>query len=150
MLDTWVPQEFHLDDRQDMESLVGQRADLLDSLAKAKIPAIVFRSVYDPSDCVSLIQRFTDIGLIRASRHLDQSQHWINKNINDDMRTRIDIGTSLGNLGSDKDFFFRHARATQFLFKFLFQGYINPIQQVYDSLSTLAKGKKYMLLKIEC
>jgi len=141
MLDTWMPEEFYLNNRQDLESLVGQRTGLLDSLVKAKTPAIIFRSVYDPSDCVSLIQRFTDIGLIRDSRHLDQSQYWINKNINADMRTRIDIGTSLGNLGSDKDFFFRHAKATQFLFKFLFQGYINPIHQIYDSLSTLTKGK---------
>ena len=82
MLDTWMPEEFYLDNRQDLESLVGQRTGLLDSLVKAKIPAIIFRSVYDPSDCVSLIQRFTDIGLIRDSRHLDQSQYWINKNIN--------------------------------------------------------------------
>ena len=98
MLDTWMPEEFYLDNRQDLESLVGQRTGLLDSLVQAKIPAIIFRSVYHPSDCVSLIQRFTDIGLIRDSRHLDQSQYWINKNINADMRTRIDIGTSLGNL----------------------------------------------------
>ena len=79
MLDTWMPEEFYLDNRHDLESLVGQRTGLLDSLVKAKIPAIIFRSVYDPSDCVSLIQRFTDIGLMRDSRHLDQSQYWINK-----------------------------------------------------------------------
>ena len=77
MLDTWVPEEFHLDNRQDLESLVSQRTGLLDSLVKAKIPAIIFRSVYDPSDCVSLIQRFTDMGLIRDSRHLDQIQYWV-------------------------------------------------------------------------
>ncbi len=59
-------------------------------------------------------------------------------------RKRIDIGTSLGNRGTDKETFLLHAAGTLELFKTLFDGFKNPVQTMYDSLSALAKGKKVM------
>jgi len=141
MSEVWMPEEFHLNNHQNLTKVLNQYPNLLLSLSRAEIPAIILRCVYDPSDCVSLIHRFTDMGLIRNSEHLNKSSYWVDENINADMRTRIDIGTSLGNLGSNKDHFLRHAETTQFLFQFLFRGYESPIQRIYDSLSALANGK---------
>lgn len=58
-----------------------------------------------------------------------------------DKRTRIDIGSSLNNLGDDKDRFLSHAAATHELFRVLFTGYDDPIKTMYDALSQLAVGK---------
>lgn len=57
-----------------------------------------------------------------------------------DKRTRIDIGTSLGNRGNDKSRFLSHANDTHLLFQFLFTGFENPVDLIYESLSALAPG----------
>jgi hypothetical protein len=55
---------------------------------------------------------------------------------------RIDIGTSLGNLGGDRERFLRHAVGTHELFRTLFDGFRNPVDVIYQSLAALAIGKK--------
>ena len=59
-----------------------------------------------------------------------------------DKRTRIDIGTSLGNRGADKAKFLAHAQATEHLFTFLFDGFENPVDLIYESLDVLSPGKE--------
>ena len=59
-----------------------------------------------------------------------------------DKRTRIDIGTSLGNRGSDKAKFLAHAKATEHLFSFLFEGFNDPVDLIYKSLDALAPKKE--------
>jgi hypothetical protein len=56
-------------------------------------------------------------------------------------RRRIDVGTSLGNLGNRPDEFFEHSKRTHELFATLFDGIDNPIPVLYDSLGQLGRAE---------
>ena len=107
-------------------------ADPLKALARAEMPAILLRQVYEPDDCRRLVQRFVERGLMRDPRIDDP----------EDRRTRIDIGTSLGNKGGDKEDFLQHAAQTRALFATLFDGLQDPVQTLYEQLQTLAVDKE--------
>ena len=116
----------------DVQSVLAQVSDPLSALARAEVPAIVLRQAYDPSQCQALMRRFMQWGLIRDP--LDKSSA--------DKRARIDIGTSLGNRGHDKEGFLSHAAATHGLFNHLFQPFDDPVETLYSSLQALAGEKK--------
>lgn len=115
----------------DLDEVLAAYIDPLLSLSKADIPAIILREAYDPAQCGQLLQRFMDWGLIRSTADTNSA----------DKRTRIDIGSSLNNLGDDKEHFLSHAAATHDLFRVLFTGYDDPVKTMYDALSQLAVGK---------
>lgn len=117
----------------DLDAVFARYREPLKALAKAEIPAIVLRRVYDPAHCRGLIRRFIERGLMPDPETHRQSG---------DPRTRVDIGTSLGNLGGDQDAFFRHAVTTHALFETLFDGFDDPVRVIYDVLARLAAGKK--------
>ncbi|MXZ00407.1 hypothetical protein F4Y93_07075, partial [Candidatus Poribacteria bacterium] len=96
------------------------------------MPAIILRNAYSPSQCQGLIERFTNMGLMRDEADINSA----------DRRTRIDIGTSLGNRGGDKAKFLAHAKATEHLFRFLFDGFNDPVALIYESLTALSPGKE--------
>ncbi|MEE2710411.1 MAG: hypothetical protein VYA69_12535 [Gemmatimonadota bacterium] len=125
---TWVPVGGNLD------SIVASCPDPLRSLAEAEIPAILIRQAYDPVQCDGLTRRFIDQGLMRDPNNAEAAGR--------DTRTRIDIGTSLGNKGSDQDVFFAHAKETRDLFETLFDGFNNPVTMMYEALQTLGGEKK--------
>ena len=72
------------------------------------------------------MERFDERGLLRASG---------------DERTRIDIGTSLGNLGGDQEAFLADAKETHALFATLFEGLFDPVQLLYRHLQALEPNK---------
>lgn len=115
----------------DVPSVLAQLPDPLRSLSQAEIPAIVLRQAYDPDQCRSLVQRFTQWGLMRDPAGPASA----------DKRTRIDIGTSLGNRGHDKENFLTHAAATHDLFQVLFQPLVDPVHSLYAALQALAGEK---------
>lgn len=122
----WLPAE------PDIETVCETYRDPIYALAQAEVPAIILRNAYSSTQCQGLINRFTNMGLMRDEADINSS----------DKRTRIDIGTSLGNRGSDKSRFLAHAKETHHLFKFLFEGFNNPVDLIYESLSALAPGKE--------
>lgn len=117
----------------DLETIRAECADPLYALSQAEMPAIMLRGAYDPDQCTPLIQRFYNMGL---ARNPEDSAY------GGDERVRTDIGTSLGIRGSDQERFFQHSEATHHLFKFLFEGFDNPVDLIYDSLSALAPEKQ--------
>lgn len=121
----WQPVE------PDLQTILNNFNDPLHALSQAEVPAIIFRQIYNPDQFPDLIDRLINVGLMRQSNgnHLDQ-------------RTRIDIGTSLGNRGNDKESFLQHAAVTHFLFNFLFDGFANPVDVIYSALSDLAVEKQ--------
>ncbi len=121
----WLPIE------PDLKTVCNTYSDPIYTLSQAEIPAIILRNAYPPEQCNGLINRFTNMGLMRDETDINSA----------DKRTRIDIGTSLGNRGSDKEHFFAHAEATHHLFQFLFDGFKNPVHLIYNSLAALAPGK---------
>jgi hypothetical protein len=122
----WLPAE------PDLETICKTYSDPIYALSQAEVPAIILRNAYSPAQCHGLINRFTNMGLMRDEADINSA----------DKRTRIDIGTSLGNRGVDKAKFLAHAKATEHLFKFLFDGFDNPVDLIYDSLTALSPGKE--------
>ena len=101
------------------------------ALSEARSPAFIIRNAYPTDHCAGLIDRFENFGFMKDP-----------KNHNIDKRPRIDIGTSLGNRGSDKENFFKHSQSTNLLFEFLFRDFVNPVHCMYNYLSELCPGKK--------
>ena len=120
----------------DLETALAKYDNPIKTLADAEVPAFILRQAFDPAHCEGLIQRFIDLGLMRDSNEPRAAA---------DKRVRIDIGTSLGNRGSDKARFLAHAKSTHFLFDFLFQGFDNPVDLIYDSLAKLCPQNKVMV-----
>ena len=118
----WLPAE------PDLETVCKTYSDPIYALSQAEMPAIILRNAYSPAHCQGLIDRFTNMGLMRDEADINSP----------DKRTRIDIGTSLGNRGVDKTKFLAHAEVTHHLFKFLFDGLDNPVDLIYDSLTALS------------
>lgn len=125
MSTAWLPAE------PDLSSTLSQYPNPIQALAEAEIPAVVLRQAYDPAACAGLVKRFVQWGLMRDPIDFNSA----------DKRTRIDIGTSLGNRGQDQDGFLAHAVGTHELFPHLFAGFTDPVQTMYDALSALAPGK---------
>ena len=121
----WLPAE------PDLKTVCDKYKDPIYSLSQAEIPAIILREAYSPEQCQGLIHRFTNMGLMRDEFDINSY----------DKRTRIDIGTSLGNRGNDKDGFLAHAQVTHHLFQFLFAGFDNPVDLIYESLAAVSPGK---------
>ena len=99
------------------------------ALADTEVPAFIYRQAFDPEHCAGLMRRFTNLGLIRDPHSARAAP---------DKRARIDIGTSLATHARNKEQFLEHAQATHFLFDFLFKGFDNPVDLIYDSLQKLA------------
>ncbi|MBS12991.1 MAG: hypothetical protein CME19_15465 [Gemmatimonadetes bacterium] len=123
---TWLPLE------PDVDSILASDPTPLNSLANGDTPAIVLRQAYEPDDGYALIQRFIDRDLMDDPATRDPGGN----------RKRIDIGTSLGNRGNDKDAFLEHANGTADLFSTLFEGYPDPVSLIYGTLTALGAGKQ--------
>ena len=121
----------------DLESIFAKYDDPLGALSRAEIPAVILRQAYDPSHCQALVTRFIDRGLIRDPE----------VEAGEDAPKRIDIGTSLGTKGNDKEDFLQHSQETHALFAQLFEGYDDPVKTLYDCLSRLAVGKEVMVAR---
>ncbi|NKB66569.1 MAG: hypothetical protein GKR89_05875 [Candidatus Latescibacteria bacterium] len=128
----WKPAE------PDIAAVRSCHADPLGALARADIPAILLRRAYPADHCRGLVQRFLADGLMHdPSVPLEPGQ-----------RTRIDIGTSLGNKGSDREQFFAHAAQTRALFTGgLFTGLADPVQLMYRCLAELAPDKDVLVAR---
>lgn len=114
-----------------VDEALAVQADPLRALSEARIPAIILRGAYPADQCPGLIQRFIERDLMRDPKAPAPA----------DARSRIDIGTSLGNRGADPEDFFAHARDTEALFATLFEGIADPVGCMYDRLQGLANGK---------
>ena len=123
----WKPAE------PDVETVRSHFPDSLRTLSEAGLPAIILRGAYPPSDCAGLVRRFIGRRLMP-----DPSDPVVAT----EPRRRIDIGTSLGNRGGNKESFLEHAAGTNKLFGTLFEGFQNPVKVIYNSLSALAVGKQ--------
>lgn len=120
----------------DLPSVLAAEADPLCALAEARIPAVILRRAYDPAHCEGLVRRFIERGLMRDPQDAETGLA--------DPATRIDIGTSLGNRGNDREAFLAHAVETHALFETLFDGFDHPIKTIYDALAALDTRKHVM------
>ena len=144
-----------------VEELHSEFPKPLESLAAAEVAALVIRGAYPASKCERLVQRLIDQQLLydpalpvpekfledaipegyyREGRSGAGRQAWQAKTAAG--RRRIDIGASLGYRGSDPKDFFEHSSEAHRLFGQLFADGDNPIKLLYQSLESLAVGKR--------
>lgn len=144
----------------DLPQILAAVPNPLTALAAADIPAIVLRGVYSADWCQQLVDRLVQQELLydphqpipekfreqaipegyyREGRNDAAQYAWMSKTATG--RARIDIGTSLGYRGSDKDGFFAHSAETHRLFEALFAE-DNPISCLYDHLERLSVNKR--------
>ena len=147
MLDIdWKPLDF------DSEARPATDANPIRDVAQGKCPAVVFRQAFPAEQCTALVQYLIDEDLIYdsttalvAEKALSAgvTDKWTGLNLNPDgsPRRRIDIGTSLGNIGEDQERFLSESAETHRLFSQLFADRPNPIQVIYDRLQNISPGK---------
>lgn len=143
----------------DSESIV--EAGTIEDLADGSIPAVVFRKVISPKDCIAIINRLVERDLLfnpadgvperfRAASipeghyregNSDKALQAWRSEADGDHKIRIDIGSSLGYRGSDREAFLRHSAETNKLLEGLFEGLTNPIDALYSGLAKLATHK---------
>lgn len=153
---TWNPIEVHADTiSSGAEGIIGDLAD-------GKAPAAIFRQAISADACRAIMARLIDLELLfdptkeipqrfrnesipeghyREGNKNDALQAWRSESSGEN-KLRIDIGTSLGYRGSDRENFLKHAAGTNQLFATLFAGLVDPIQIMYEGLQRLAPGKR--------
>ncbi|MEZ6072220.1 MAG: hypothetical protein R3C10_18675 [Pirellulales bacterium] len=145
----------------DLASALDAHVRPLAALADGSIAAIVLRGTYPAASCQRLIDRLVDEGLLydpreempaalreqvipegyyREGRSDVPESDWQRRATND--RPRIDIGTSLGYRGSDKEAFLAHSQQTHELFARLFADGDDPVRLLYDRLGALAVDRR--------
>ena len=125
---TWAPLEANA------ETIAHRFIEPLMTLADGTVPAFVMRGAYPEEDCSELVQRFKTRGYFSRDTVGVESQL--------SGGSYLDLGTSLGRMGADRDAFFDHARRTHRLFPKLFEGIADPVATIYRNLSTLAADKR--------
>ncbi|MBM82625.1 MAG: hypothetical protein CMJ78_18840 [Planctomycetaceae bacterium] len=139
--------------QDNIDAILADCSQPLHALANGEVAAIIIRRAFPQSECASLIQHLIAEELMFDSDDERVSSHALPTDVVDQFtrqglnptasqRKRIDIGTSLGNLGGDQERFFKDAEQTHALFKRLFENRANPITTVYEALSALANGKQ--------
>ena len=121
---TWSPVE------GDLQTILASHPRPLEELLSGEVPAFIMRGAYDSDHAAALVRRFYDRGLLFDPRTRDEKIG------------RVDIGTSMGGRGSDQEAFFAHAEQTHELFETFFDGYDDPVELIYDTLTALAVDKR--------
>jgi len=121
---TWAPVE------GDLQTILEAHPRPFEELLSGEVPAFIMRGAYDPDHAAALVQRFYDCGLLFDPRTREEEI------------SRVDIGTSMGHRGADREAFFAHARQTHELFESLFDDYDDPVDFVYKTISALGVDKK--------
>jgi len=147
----------------DVESARERFSRPLDALALGDVAAIVLRGVFEPSSCSSLVDRLIERGHLYdpsqpvPDKFLDAAvpegffsrttaeestgiEHYRQQTRREHIR--IDIGTSLGYRGEDREAFFDHSRQTHELFSRLFDKDCDPVSLIYGRLQELSVDKK--------
>ncbi len=155
----WNPVEVDLD----TITQAGE-AGLIHQLASGKIPAAIFRQAITSSDCDAIMRRLVERELLFDARggipekfrkdsvpegHYREGSSdealkaWRNES-QIEGKLRIDIGSSLGYRGSDRESFLTHSAESNRLFDNLFSGLVDPVTALYDGLRKIAPNKNVM------
>ncbi len=137
----------------DLATILATESNPIQSLAEGTVPAIVFRQAFSSQQCRDLVQFLIDEEQIYASTESLVAANALDAGVTDKWtglqmnpvgtpRRRIDIGTSLGNIGEDQERFLCESAETHRLFQRLFADRPNPVQVIYDRLQDIAPGKR--------
>ncbi|MBA62984.1 MAG: hypothetical protein CMJ76_11520 [Planctomycetaceae bacterium] len=145
----------------------SQDRSLIGELSRGDIPATIFRRAIGRADCEAIMERLVERELLfdakkdvplrfreesipeghyREGKSDKSLQAWRNDS-NGERKIRIDIGSSLGYRGSDRESFLKHSAESNQLFDNLFDGLIDPIEVLYKGLQKIAPDKKVCTAK---
>lgn len=144
---TWACLEPNID------TILNSTANPLQQLAEGDVGAIIIRQAFPAVECAALVDFLIDQELMYASNDariddkaipVDRADRYTKQGLNPKHtpRRRIDIGTSLGNLGDDKDHFLTQSAETHTLFARLFADRPDPVAVIYDNLQRLTPDKR--------
>ena len=133
---------------------------LLDRLAAAEFPAIIFRNAFCQKECEKLVQRLVDLQFL-YDPHQPVPESFVEKAVPEgyhgskfddeaskvrqqfaSANRRIDIGSSLGYRGNDREAFFADVERTEESFAKIFHRQPNPIDTIYDKLQSLSESQE--------
>jgi len=144
----------------DIQTALDRFESPLDELAAGRIPALVIRNAWSAESCSQLVDRLVleellydrskpipekfqkksiPEGYYREGTNSSATLAW--KSPEAVGKNRIDIGSSLGYRGSDKEAFLAHSEETHALFDRLFDDGNDPIKLMYSSLEALSRDK---------
>jgi len=142
----------------DLATILQEHSQPLEALAAGDIPAIVFRNAWPGSYCADLVRRLMDeeflydphqpipekfrSQVIPEGYYREGKKHMPAVAPAGQAKSRIDIGTSLGYRGSDREAFFHHSAETNAILDQLFSQADNPIHLLYETLQQLAPQKR--------
>lgn len=148
----WPPIEFDLS--------AAVEPDLLEKLASTDAPAIIFRRAFCADECARLVDRLIDLQFLYDAKqpvpeafveqsvpegyhgsNFDQEASKVRRKYASTNR-RIDVGSSLGYRGDDREQFFAHVEQTEEAFEKIFGDNPNPIDTIYDRLQSLSNSQK--------
>jgi len=135
MESTWLPLG------PSIERVLDVCDDPMGTLARGEVPALLVRKAYPPEQCREIVNHFYERGLVPG---LPKPGELIPERPKIE---RVDVGTSLGNLGKKPEEFFEGSKATHELYETLFEGLNNPIDLMYGAMERLAPGKKAMVAR---
>jgi hypothetical protein len=126
----WLPLEGSVD------SVLASSGNPIGALVRGEVPAIVLRGAYPPADGRRLVSRFYDRDLVPGLPRPGETIE-----ARGDIE-RVDVGTSLGNIGEERELFLEEAEKTHRLFDILFEDITSPVNCLYDALTRLSPGKQ--------
>ncbi len=127
----------------------------LAALARGDVGALIVRQAFPAAECAALVRFLVEQELMFETGDPriddtaippDRADQYTRQGLNPrtSLRRRIDIGTSLGNIGNDQEHFLNHSAETHRLFDRLFADRANPISAIYDNLQRLAGDKRVL------
>lgn len=138
----------------DVETILALESNPIQSIASGEVPAVVIRQAFPREECAALVDLLLEEELIFPPEQDDRidetaipavdSDRWTRAGINpaQTKRRRIDIGTSLGHRGGDKQDFLARSVESNAMFDRLFAERPDPIATMYDHLRAIAPEKQ--------
>ena len=143
----------------------SQTAGYLEGLAAGEYPATIFRQVLSADECEGIMSRLIERDLLfdptmgipakfrqesipeghyREGNEDQALRAWRSEQTGamGDDKIRIDIGTSLGYRGSDRESFLKHSAESNSLLDSVFEGLTNPVEKLYEHLQLLAPTQR--------
>ncbi len=149
----------------DLETVLGLYERPLDALAGGEVPAIVLRRVFSAEACSGLVDRLISAGHLYDPRkpvpekfareavpegffstESEEESRGVEyyRRRTENSHVRIDIGTSLGYRGEDREAFFEHSRRTRELFAEIFKEECDPVGLIYAKLQELSIDRQVL------
>jgi hypothetical protein len=121
---SWEPVE-----GANVDEVLERHADPVAELLAGVVPAFIVRGAYSAAAAAALVRRFYERGLLYEPPPADVGGK----------RARVDIGTSMGGRGRNREAYFEHSAQTLALFSEIFAGLPSPLACLHGAVAGLCR-----------